>query len=77
MSRLAEMLKSGIAPGLSGSMAHPDPQSVDVAVPRAIKEVFDVSYRHKRGQQPLRTEQVEKAIGYNAKTLRNTWKGLK
>jgi hypothetical protein len=73
MSGLAEIINSGRAPGfITGA---PDPTSADVAVPRAIKEVFDVSYRHK-GKQPLRTEQVERAIGYNSRVLKNTWKNL-
>ena len=74
MGRLAEIIQTGRAPGFhSGS---PDPTSADVAVPRAIREVFDIGYRHKRGQPPLRTEQVERQIGYSAKTLKQTWKNL-
>ena len=57
-------------------MAHPDPSSADVAVPRAIRECFDLSSRHKRGQRPIRDEEVFKAIGYDKNTLRKTWKNL-
>lgn len=76
MSRLAEMLEAGVAPGLCGSMGHKDPQSADEAVPRAIKQCFDPAYKHKRGQAPIRDEQVFKAIGYDRNTLRKTWKNL-
>jgi hypothetical protein len=71
MNGIADILKSGRAPGIRTGA--PDPTSADVAVPRALKEVFDLPYRHKKN---LRREQVEQQIGYNASTLRKTWKGL-
>jgi len=74
MNGLAEILQSGRAPGFNTGA--PDPTSADVAVPRAIKEVFDIPYRHQRGKPPLRTEEVFRQIGYNAKTLKQTWKNL-
>jgi hypothetical protein len=74
MSGLAEIIKSGKAPGVI--LGAPDPQSVDVAVPKAIRAVFDTTYRHQRGQRPIRTEEVYRAIGYDDRTLKNTWKNL-
>jgi len=74
MIGIAEILESGRAPGFVSGC--PDPASADVAVPKAIKEVFDIGYRHRRGERPIRTEEVEKAIGYDVKTLKQTWKNL-
>ena len=72
MNGIAEIIESGRAPGFRTGA--PDPTSADVAVPKAIKAVFEPSYRHKHN---LRDEQVFKAIGYNEKTIRNTWPALK
>lgn len=72
MNRIAEILESGRAPGFRTGAA--DPTSADVAVPKAIKDCFEPSWRHKRG---LRDQDVFKAIGYSEKTIRNTWPALK
>lgn len=73
MNGIAEIIESGKAPGIHTGA--PDPTSADVAVPKAIKAVFDISYRH-ASKVPIRNEQVFKAIGYDEKTLRRTWKNL-
>jgi len=74
MGRIAEIIESGHAPGFAG--LHQDPTSADVAVPRAIKEVFDIGYRHQKGKRPIRDEEVFKSIGYDKNTLKQTWKNL-
>lgn len=37
MNGIADIIKSGVAPGFSG--LHQDPTNADVAIPRALKEV--------------------------------------
>lgn len=69
MNGIADIIKSGRAPGIRTGA--PDPTHADVAVPKVMREVFDIPYRHRRN---LRTQDVERQIGFSAKTIRKTWK---
>ncbi len=62
MSKIAEILESGRAPGFSG--AHKDPQSADVAIPRALKQMENQGHSARK---------IAKDAGYSINTLKRVW----
>lgn len=61
MSRLAEILSSGIAPGVRRGAR--DPQSADVAVPRAFRQL----------EQTLPAREIERQCGFKVKQIKKAW----
>ena len=62
MGRLAEILKSGVAPGYAGLSR--DPQCADVAIPRALKEM----------ERTQGAKEIAKGAGWSINQLKQTWK---
>ena len=61
MSRLEEILRSGVAPGFRRGAA--DPTSAAVAVPRAFRQLEHT--------MPLR--EIERQSGFKAKQIKKVW----
>ncbi len=62
MSRIDEIIQSGQAPGYAGQ--HKDPQSADMAIPRALK-ILEKTHGAKK---------IAKDAGFSVNQLRSTWK---
>lgn len=61
MSRIGEIIASGRAPGVRGFAR--DPQSADVAVPRAFREL----------ERTNSASKICRDAGYTAETIKKTW----
>lgn len=61
MSKIAEILKSGQAPGFR--LGAPDPNSADVAAPRGLREM----------ERMMGTSRLERELGMPAKKLKKIW----
>jgi hypothetical protein len=62
MSRLAEILSSGVAPGIRSGAK--DPTSAEVAVPRAFRQL----------EQTMPAREIERQCGFKVKAIKKTWK---
>lgn len=61
MSKLAEILSSGIAPGFAQGAK--DPQCAEVAVPRAFREL----------EQTTPASEIERQSGFKAAKIKRAW----
>lgn len=61
MSRLAEILRSGVAPGFRRGA--PDPTSAEVAVPRAFRQL----------EQTVPAREIERQSGFKVKQIKKAW----
>lgn len=71
MSKLQEIIESGIAPGVRCGSPAVNPDSVFAKVPRALKEIERGESRSKRGMD---ARDISKSFGMTTDFIKKTWK---